>query len=322
MVRHNNQLPNNLPQLQNLIKRDPQSYHEEFLQQYQHLQGIVEVFNLSPERPNKTLDDLVIFMAQIAHCYPNELATFPQQIIDLLNKHNTVLDNSMRMTFCRALILLRNKNLLSPTDLLELFFTLLRCQDKSLRSFLEQHIINDIKNLNAKHKNAKLNTELQNFMFTMLKDTNTRAAKMSIDIMIELYKKNIWNDTKTVNVIATGCFSKITKVMVASLKFFLGKDEEEKNSDDSDSDDEVDPKEVMMANKVNKKTRKREKQLSKVKKLATKAKKKKSAAPAFNFSAIHLIHDPQGKKIQFLLLLLSLNKSVSFTYVHRVSLHG
>jgi hypothetical protein len=32
------------------------------------------------------------------------------------------------------------------------------------------------------------------------------------DIMIELYKKNIWNDAKTVNVIATGCFSKLTKV--------------------------------------------------------------------------------------------------------------
>lgn len=299
MVRHNNQLPSNLPQLQNLIKRDPQSYHEEFVQQYQHFQSMIEVFSLSPEKPSKTLDDLVIFMAQVAHCYPKELALFPQQIIDLLNKHSTVLDNSMRMTFCRALILLRNKNLLSPTDLLELFFKMLRCQDKSLRTFLEQHIINDIKNLNAKHKNAKLNTELQNFMFTMLKDSNARAAKMSVDIMIELYKKNIWNDAKTVNVIATGCFSKITKVMVASLKFFLGKDPEEKDSDESDSDDEIDPKEVVMANKVNKKTRKREKRLTKVKRLASKAKKKKSAAPAFNFSAIHLVHDPQGNFICF-----------------------
>lgn len=211
--RHNNQLPENLPQLQNLIKRDSVSYHEEFLQQFQHFQNTIEVFQLSPEQPNKTLDDLVMFMAQVAQCYPSELQNFPQQIIDLLQKHNTVLDNNMRMTFCRALILLRNKNLLSPTDLLELFFQLLRCQDKSLRTFLENHIVTDIKNLNAKHKNAKLNTTLQNFMFTMLKDTNTRAAKMSVDIMIELYKKNVWNDAKTVNVIATGCFSKITKVI-------------------------------------------------------------------------------------------------------------
>lgn len=49
-------------------------------------------------------------------------------------------------------------------------------------------------------------------MFSMLKDNNQRAAKMSVNIMIELYKKNVWNDAKTVNVIATGCFSKHTKV--------------------------------------------------------------------------------------------------------------
>lgn len=83
--------------------------------------------------------------------------------------------------------------------------------------------------------------------------------------------------------------------MVASLKFFLGKDESEKQSDDSDSDNDVDPKEIAMANKVNKKSRKREKLLKKVKKVAAKQYKKKSAAPSFNFSALHLIHDPQGE---------------------------
>ncbi|KAI4471869.1 hsda/sda1-related [Holotrichia oblita] len=306
--RHNNQLPNNIPQLQNLIKRDPPSYHEEFLQQYQHFQNTVEVFQLSPEQPNKTLDELIIFLAQVAQCYPKELAIYPQQLIDILEKHNTVLHNDTRMQICRGLILLRNKNLLTPTDLLELFFKLLRSEDKNLRTFLETHIITDIKNLNSKHKNAKVNATLQNFMFTMLKDSNSKAAKMSVDIMIELYKKNVWNDSKTVNVIATGCFSKITKVMVACLKFFLGKDVGEKDSDDSDSENEVDPKEVMMANKFNKKTRKREKHLDKVKKLAAKSKKKKSQAPTFNFSALHLIHDPQGMAEKLFQQLETTNK--------------
>lgn len=64
---------------------------------------------------------------------------------------------SYSQTFCRALILLRNKRLLTPTDLLSLFFGLLRSQDKELRKFLESHIVSDIKNLNSKHKDAKLN---------------------------------------------------------------------------------------------------------------------------------------------------------------------
>lgn len=163
------------------------------------------------------------------------------------------------------MIQLRNKSLLEPTALLSLFFELLKCQDKILRQFLQTHIITDVKNINAKHKNAKVNTVLQNFMFSMLKNSNIRAAKMSVDIMIELYNKNVWNDVKTVNVIATGCFSKITKVAVASLKFFLGTDSEEKESDDSDSDEEPSMKEIMMVNKVNKKTKKRQKQLKKAK---------------------------------------------------------
>lgn len=101
----------------------------------------------------------------------------------------------------------------------------------------------------------------------MLRDANDKAAKMSLDIMVELYKKNVWNDAKTVNVIATGCFSRIVKIMVTSLQFFLGHDPDEKDSDESDSDDEPNVKEVMLANKVNKKTKKRDKQLKKAKQL-------------------------------------------------------
>ncbi|VEN37145.1 unnamed protein product [Callosobruchus maculatus] len=291
--KNNNQLPENLPQLQNLIKRDPQSYHEEFMQQYQHLQNTIQVFSFSPQSPNKTLEDLVIFMAQIAHCYPKELESFPEQVVSILKKYNTILDSNTRMMLCKALVLLRNKNLIGPTDILELFFSLLKCQDRALRKFLENHLVTDIKNLNAKHKNNKLNTTLQNYMYMVL-GGDTKAAKIALDIMVELYKKNIWNDARTVNVIAkVGCFSKNTKILVGSLKFFLGKDPEEEE-ENSDSDNEIYPKEVMMANKVNKKTRKREKQLTKAKKLAAKAYKKKSAAPTFNFSALHLIHDPQG----------------------------
>ncbi|XP_015187551.1 PREDICTED: protein SDA1 homolog [Polistes dominula] len=293
MVRHNNQLPNNIPQLQNLIKRDPESYKEEFLQQYLHYKTTLDIFSLSPNEFNKRLDELIIFMTQVSHCYPDELKTFPQEIIDILRKHNTVLDNDMRMTFCKALIQMRNKHLLEPITILSLFFELLRCQDKALRQFLQTHIITDIKNINSKHKNAKVNTVLQNFIFTMLKDTNAKAAKMSADVMIELYRKNVWNDAKTVNIIATGCFSKITKVVVTCLKFFMGSDEVN-DSDSSDSDDEPNIKEVMMANKVNKKTKKREKMLKKAKQLLVKSKKKKAKAPQYNFSALHLIHDPQG----------------------------
>ncbi|XP_070780639.1 protein SDA1 homolog isoform X2 [Enoplosus armatus] len=254
--RHNNKLPNNLPQLQNLIKRDPQSYVEEFQQQYRHYQSNVQIFKLQPDKPNKELADLVMFLAQVGHCYLQHLSTFPQELSELLMSHHTVLESDLRMT-------------------------------------LYTHIVADIKNINSKHKNNKVNTTLQNFMYTMLRDSNPIAAKISLDVMMELYKRNIWNDAKTVNVITTACFSKVTKILVAGLKFFLGKDDDEKNESDSDSETEgPSVRDLKVRYSTGKKTTKNKKKLEKAMKVLKKHKKKRKAE-VFNFSAIHLIHDPQ-----------------------------
>ncbi|XP_058578230.1 protein SDA1 homolog isoform X2 [Neofelis nebulosa] len=266
--RNNNKLPSNLPQLQNLIKRDPPAYIEEFLQQYNHYKSNVEIFKLQPNKPSKELAELVMFMAQIGHCYPEHLSNFPQELKDLLSYNHTVLDPDLRMTFCKALILLRNKNLISPSSLLELFFELLRCHDKLLRKTLYTHIVTDIKNINAKHKNNKVNIVLQNFMYTMLRDSNATAAKISLDVMIELYRRNIWNDAKTVNVITTACFSKVTK------------------------DEGPTARDLLVQYATGKKSSKNKKRLEKAMKVLKKQKKKKKPE-VFNFSAIHLIHDPQ-----------------------------
>ncbi|KAK6494665.1 protein SDA1-like protein [Huso huso] len=291
--RNNNKLPTNLPQLQNLIKRDPQSYTEEFLQQYRHYQSNVQIFKLQPDKPNKELAELVMFLAQVGHCYREQLTNFPQELKELLFCHHTVLAHDLRMTFCKALILLRNKDLLNPTSLLELFFELLRCHDKLLRKTLYIHIVTDIKNINAKHKNNKVNTTLQNFMYTMLRDSNAVAAKISLDVMMELYKRNIWNDAKTVNVITTASFSKVTKILVGALKFFLGKDEDEKKDSDSESEEEgPSARDLIVRYSTGKKTTKNKKKMEKAMKVLKKQKKKKRVE-VFNFSAIHLIHDPQ-----------------------------
>lgn len=308
--RVNNQLPHNILQLQNLIKRDPSSYKDEFNCQYQQYQSFMEVFRISPSKYNKGLDDLIMFLAQVSTYYKQELESFPSELMSVLHDCGTALDPSMRMTFCRALILLRNRGLLAPTDLLSLFFTLLHCKDKVLRKYLQVHIITDIKNINAKHKNVKVNSPLQNFMFQMLSDNNILAVKMSLDVMIELYKANVWKDAKTVNVIATACFSDVNKIMVAAHQFFLGSDEkEEDKSDDSDSEDEMPSvKEVMSANKVNKKSRKRMKVLKRTKKVLKKSKKKNKKLLVFDFSAIHLLHDPQGMAERLLQKLEAMNE--------------
>ncbi|XP_076447026.1 protein SDA1 homolog [Babylonia areolata] len=287
----------NLLQLQNLIKRDPDSYKEEFMWKWDSLEDCLHVFKMNPGSYSKELDDLVSFLAQVSHCYSEELKDFPEKIREILQSHATVLEPTMRMSFVKALIMLRNKGLIEATSILELFFRLFRCQDKLLRKTIFNYIVHDIRNINAKHKNVRLNTTLQNFMYTMLRDNNAVAAKMSLDVMIELYRRNIWKDAKTVNVIVTVCFSKVTKILVAALKFFLGRDPTEE--DNSDSEDEKQApqkstKEIMLAHRVGKKSRKRQKKLDRALQMAKKRKKNKEKAEVFDTTALRLIHDPQG----------------------------
>ncbi len=123
----------NLPQLQNLMKRDPESYEEELEQQLRFFRSQLAVFRLCPSEHNRGLAEVVTFLAQVARCYPNRLADFPQVLAGLLRERATTLDPDMRMTLCRALVLLRHRDLLGPVELTGLFFQLLKCPDKALR---------------------------------------------------------------------------------------------------------------------------------------------------------------------------------------------
>ena len=105
-------LPLNLPQLQNLIKRDPQSYRDEFLQQYHHCQSRLALFKLRLHEEDKDLISSISFMSHVAGCYPEECAEFPQQLVELLQHHAQILHQTTRRGFVQALILLRSKSLI------------------------------------------------------------------------------------------------------------------------------------------------------------------------------------------------------------------
>jgi len=56
----------NLPQLQNLIKRDPVAYKEEFLQQWTHYNSICEIFKTNPDEQAQNFRELVTFISQVS----------------------------------------------------------------------------------------------------------------------------------------------------------------------------------------------------------------------------------------------------------------
>jgi len=156
------------------------------MQQYRHYQSIREIMRLKPSQQPDKFGEMVMFLAQVSQCFPKVLAAFSDDVMGLLTEYAEVLDPELRQTLCRALFLMRNKGLVSSSTVLALCFKLFRCPDKQLRTMLYKSIVSDIQQLNRKHKNNAVNRSLQNFMYSMLNDTNAVAAKKSLDVMIEL----------------------------------------------------------------------------------------------------------------------------------------
>ena len=293
-----------------MCKRDPQAYREEFSQQLRHFEASLGVFMLSPQQQsNKEFGELVSFLCAVAPCYSKDLTELPNQLTTLLRQHSHALDPDLRRTLCQSLILLRNRDMLPSTTLLELFFQLFRCPDKGLREMLYSHVVNDIRRLNEHHKNNAVNKTLQNFMYTMLTDDCQIAAKKSLEAMIELYVKKVWNDAKTANVISTACFSPITKIKVAGIKFFLGTDLPNPDEDEDEAKPTEAYKKLLMSTAHRKKTKKAEAQLERALNRLNRKEKQERAVEPYNYSALHHLNDPQGFAEKLFQLLKTCNES-------------
>ena len=199
---HRTQLIDKLPQLQNLVKRDPEGYRDEFTTQLRHFESELQIMMLHPSSEN--LDQfvsMVSFLSHVATCYPKELENFPQQLMDLLMKQYAVLESSVRKSLMQSLILLRNRQLIEPIALFNVCFELFRCQDKKLRDLLYGHIISDLKRILEKGCNQKTTREFQKFLFTELQKETEHSSKIALQILIEMYRRRLWTDARPVNVI-------------------------------------------------------------------------------------------------------------------------
>jgi protein SDA1 len=281
-----------LPQLQNMVKRDPDGYKSEFLMQLRHYESEYQLFELQPTKESAHFGALVSFLSHVAKCYPVEMAAFPSQLITLLRDNYLVLEQDLRKTLVQALMLMRNRALIDPITLLKLFFELFRCPDKRLRELLYNHIVSDIRQLNAVSKNIKVNKALQNFLFDMLQDENETAAVKSLQVLVDLFKRKVWHDTRTANVIATACTSKNTKLLVMAINFFLGIDDDILEEEDKIKQEKQKTVDVDYHNH-SKKTKKRQRDTIKLLKKNKRARNKDLTFTA-TFPAIELLNDPQG----------------------------
>ncbi|KAI2087270.1 Severe Depolymerization of Actin [Ophidiomyces ophidiicola] len=290
-----------LTNLQYKIRRDPKSYVEDFRSQHFQYESHREIFMAAPSSATDTgiisLRELIDFIAHVAECYPDITKDFPRQLIEIISLHHAVLESELREKIVTSLVLLKKKDVIDSATLLQTLFPILvSTPSKTLRALLFQKIVSDLRNSNSKGTNHKLNKTIQTVLFNLVTSDRTSAKGLwAIKITRELWKRQIWTDSKAVEIMKEASLAENEKVIVGGVRFFLGGDKEREELEDESSDDEaIDVARVRHQVGINKKSKKKARQVEKAIATVKKKERKKSQPHPLNFSALHLLHDPQG----------------------------
>ncbi|KAK2595077.1 Severe Depolymerization of Actin [Conoideocrella luteorostrata] len=286
--------------LQYKIRRDPKSYKDDFLKQWEQYESQREIFLMSPTAGTadsiESFHNMIDLIAHVADCYPEETKTYPDDLKLILNEHHAILHPELREKVVGSLVLLRRKDVIDSASLLTTLFPILvSSPSKTLREMLFQKILSDMRNSNSKSTNHPLNRTVQTVLYNLVTaDRGSPRAIWAIKLTRELWKRQIWTDAKPVDVMKEACLSDNEKVVIGATRFFLGGDKEREELDDDSSDEEVDLSKVRHQIGINKKTGKRKKTYERALNKVRREERKKAKPHPLNFSALHLLHDPQG----------------------------
>lgn len=253
--------------LQNLIRRDPPSYREEFILQYRHYESQRDIFMSQPDgTESETFSELIGFMSQVASSFPDLTQDFPSDLARLLLKGHAVLNYDLREKLVQSLVLLRNKDVIPSTTLLQTLFPVLTTtQSKALRSQIYTTVVSDIRNANSKTRNHRLNKTVQTVLFGLVEagkdDPMSTSGLWAVKLTRELWKRRVWDDARTVEIMKEASLSANPKIMSGSVRFFLGVDQEMEEAEDSDDDNDIDLGKVKHQAGINKKTNKKKRKV-------------------------------------------------------------
>lgn len=129
-----------------------------------------------------------------------------------MKAQSAALDPDLRMELIKAMVSLRNRNLIDQEKTLDLFFDLIKCDDKQLRKFILGALISFIRMHHRKFRRA--DTKMQTYVYAKLKDPRLIVAHIAQLLTIDSFRRGFWKDAKTANVIAETIFNTNSKVHV------------------------------------------------------------------------------------------------------------
>ena len=240
------------------------------------------------------------------------------------------LPRDIRKSCVSALILMRNKGALEPLRVLELFFRLMAVvPDKTLREILYKHMVNDIRNINKKGKrDDKVNRAIQSFLHRVVsthgqeqrrgedgavspeENATDVAAKRAVDMVCELYRRQVWTDDRTVAILASAAVSKNVTVASRAMRFFLNIEEKMAMDSSIKEEDDWDASQKINYHSFSRKTKTRVNHVRRQLRNRNKQQRKREGCDTDDwldvrddegvevakklYPAIELLRDPQG----------------------------
>ncbi|KAL8756176.1 MAG: hypothetical protein Q9184_004581 [Pyrenodesmia sp. 2 TL-2023] len=263
------------------------SYQGDFITQYGQYEAQREIFLEAPSSATDngiiSFRDLIDLISHVADCYPAITKQFPEDLITILNLHHEQLEPELREKVVGSLVLLRRKEILDSPS-------------KCLRALLYQKCISDLRNSDSKTTNHRLNRTFQTVLYNLLtSDRSSSKGLWAVKITRELWRRQIWTDTKAVEIMKEASLADNEKVVGGGIRFFLGGDKEREELDDeSSNEDAIDMGRIKHQMGINKKTKKKVRHLENAVATVKRKERKKKQPHCLNFSALHLLHDPQG----------------------------
>jgi protein SDA1 len=271
------------------------------LNQYGQYQTQRDIYMASPSTATSagivSFRDLIDFVSHVADCYPEDTAQFPDDLRNILTQHHAQLESELREKVVGSLVLLKRKEIIDSSSLLNTLFPILvTTPSKTLRSLLFSKILSDLRTSNSKSTNHRLNRTIQTVLYNLLTSDRTSSKGIwAVKITRELWKRQIWTDSKAVEIMKEAALADNEKVVGGGVRFFLGGDKEREELEDDSSDEEkIDMGKLKHQMGINKKTKKKAKTLERAADKVKRQERKKNAPHPLNFSALHLLHDPQG----------------------------
>ena len=252
------------------IKKSPGLFKDRVLSKIDEFVMLFNEVKVNPTRKNPDFCLLCLFFAQIFEFYPRDLHVILDSMMNILVQLGDVLHSSIRYKIIQCLIIIKKKGFIDFLKSIEFFVDLFNLSDKSVRKIVFAHFIDYITSLSKNKKLSKIETKLIIAFQGFFETKPLLVVKRILKVLIRLYFKNVWTNTKVVNVIATQVGVKDQKISMIVAKFLISTTEqmfkEQNEEEEAESLSELTRKYGSKFKQSKKKIQKMERQVKNIKK--------------------------------------------------------